>query len=123
MLILIKKVLNLCSTEKFSKQLFIHLHFDAMDIFLVEKNKLIFYNRFVVKNENDFMYYLFFVVEQFDLDPNEFEIQFLGRIYAFESYYDIVKDYHNYITFSTDEVSTKIEFSKHHAPYLSSSFN
>ena len=121
--ILIKKVLNLCSTEKFSKQLFIHLHFDAMDIFLVENNKLIFYNRFVVKNENDFMYYLFFVVEQFDLDSNEFEIQFLGRIDAFESYYDIAKNYHHYISFSNDNISTKIDFSKHHAPYLSSCFN
>ena len=120
--ILIKKVLALCSTEKFSKQLFIHLHFDAMDIFLVENNKLIFYNRFVVKNQNDFMYYLFFVVEQFDLDPNDFEIQFLGKIDAFESYYDIVKNYHYYITFSTHGLSSKIEFSKHHAPYLSSYF-
>ena len=121
--ILIKKILNLCSTEKFSKQLFVHLHFDAMDIFLVENNKLIFYNRFVVKNENDFMYYLFFVVEQFDLGPNDFEIKFLGRIDAFESYYDIVKNYHYYITFSNDNMSTKIDFSKHHAPYLSSCFN
>ena len=59
--ILIKKILNLCSTEKFSKQLFVHLHFDAMDIFLVENNKLVFYNSFVIKNEDDFMYYLFFV--------------------------------------------------------------
>ena len=49
--ILIKKILNLCSTEKFSKQLFVHLHFDAMDIFLVENNKLVFYNSFVIKNE------------------------------------------------------------------------
>ena len=121
--ILIKKILNLCSTEKFSKQLFVHLHFDAMDIFLVENNKLVFYNSFVIKNEDDFMYYLFFVVEQFDLGPNDFEIQFLGRIDAFESYYDIVKNYHYYITFSNDNMSTKIDFSKHHAPYLSSCFN
>ena len=120
--ILIKKILNLCSTEKFSKQLFVHLHFDAMDIFLVENNKLVFYNSFVIKNEDDFMYYLFFVVEQFDLDPNDFEIQFLGRIDAFESYYEIVKNYHYYITFSTHGLSSKIEFSKHHAPYLSSYF-
>ena len=93
-----------------------------MDIFLVENNKLIFYNSFIIKNEDDFMYYLF-VVEQFDLDPNDFEIQFLGRIDAFESYYDIVKNYHYYITFSNDNLSTKIDFSKHHAPYLSSCFN
>ena len=32
--LLIKKVLNLGSNEKFSKQLFVHLHFDTMDIFL-----------------------------------------------------------------------------------------
>ena len=52
--------------EKFSKQLFVHLHFDTMDIFLVENNKLIFYNCFVVKNEND-LCIIFFVIEQFDL--------------------------------------------------------
>ena len=121
--LLIKKILNLCSNEKFSKQLFVHLHFDTMDIFLVKKNKLIFCNCFVVKNENDFMYYLFFVIEQFDLSPKEFEILFLGKIDVFKSYYDIVKNYHSYVTFSNEETFTKKEFSKHHAPYLISCFN
>ena len=121
--LLIKKILNLCSNEKFSKQLFVHLHFDTMDIFLVKKNKLIFCNCFVVKNENDFMYYLFFVIEQFDLSPEDFEILFLGKIDVFTSYYDIVKNYHSYVTFSNEETFTKKEFSKHHAPYLISCFN
>ena len=121
--LLLNKVLNLCSSKKFSKQLFVHLHFDAMDLFLTKNNKLIFYNRFVVKNENDFMYYLFFVVEQFDLGPKDFEIFFLGRIDAFESYYDIVRNYHFYVSFSNEDHNTKIEFSKHHAPFLFSCFN
>ena len=70
-----------------------------MDIFLVKNKSLLFNNRFVIKKQNDFMYYLFFVIEQFDLGPNQFEIEFLGRIDAFESYYEIVKNYHYYITF------------------------
>lgn len=121
--LLLKKVLDLSSTKKFSKQLFIHLQLDAMDIFIVKNNKLVFYNRFVVKNESDFMYYLFFTVEQFNLGPEDFEILFLGRINEFENYYKIVKNYHSYITFSCEEPITKVEFSKHHAPYLFSHFN
>ena len=93
-----------------------------MDIFLVENNKLFFTIVLLLKMKMT-LCIIFFVVEQFDLDPNDFEIQFLGRIDAFESYYDIVKNYHYYITFSNDNHVNKIEFSKHHAPYLSSCFN
>ena len=121
--LLIKKVLNLSSNKKFSKQLFIHLHFNAMDIFLVENKSLLFYNRFVIKKQNDFMYYLFFVIEQFDLGPLQFEIVFLGKIDAFESYYEIVKHYHSNITITNEDPSINLKFLKHHAPYLSSYFN
>ena len=121
--LLIKRVLNLSSIKKFSKQLFIHLHFNAMDIFLVKNKSLLFNNRFIIKKQNDFMYYLFFVIEQFNLGPHQFDIVFLGRIDAFESYYEIVKHYHSNITFTNEEPSINLKFSKHHAPYLSPYFN
>ena len=121
--LLIKRVLNLSSNKKFSKQLFIHLHFNAMDIFFVKNKKLLFHNRFVIKKQNDFMYYLFFVIEQFDLGPLQFEIVFLGKIDAFESYYEIVKHYHSNITITNEDPSINLKFLKHHAPYLSSYFN
>ena len=121
--LLIKRVLNLSSAKKFSKQLFIHLHLNTMDLFLVKNKSLLFNNRFIIKKQNDFMYYLFFVIEQFELGPHQFEIVFLGRIDAFESYYEIVKHYHSNITFTNEEPSINLKFSKHHAPYLSPYFN
>tara|TARA_A200000113_G_scaffold211058_1_gene211435 strand:- start:555 stop:896 length:342 start_codon:yes stop_codon:yes gene_type:complete len=104
-------------------QLFLHFHSDAVDVFLVNKNTLQFNNRFRITNEDEFLYYVFFVVEQFKLKADEMEVVFLGKIKGFEAYYDAVKQYHSQIMFEDLHAPFQIELSDHQAPYLAPFFS
>lgn len=116
--ILYKKILSVCSFVEFKYQLFIHIQFEAIDIFLVNNNSIIFHNRFSVKNEEEFLYYVFFIVEQFDLKSNDFEIIFLGKFIEYNSYYEIISQFHNMYKFITNDSPFSIDQSNHHAPFL-----
>ena len=121
--LLYKKILELNSSNEFDYQLFIHFQSKAMDIFLLEKGNLIFNNRFLVTNEDEFLYYLFFIVEQFDIDTKDLELIFLGKIPYFKTYYQAVKQYHSHIKFVEKESSHNTDLSTHHAPYLAKNFS
>ncbi len=116
--ILYRQVLNISSSIKFNYQLFIHFQLESIDIFLIRDSKVKFNNRFSVKNEDEFLYYLFFVVEQFNLTTDEYELIFLGRINSFENYYKAVNQYHNNIKFIDQEKNKLLDLQIHKAPYL-----
>jgi len=116
--ILYRKVLDISSSIKFNYQLFIHFQLESIDFFLVRDKKVKFNNRFSVKNEDEFLYYLFFVVEQFDLATEEYELIFLGKIKSYESYYKSVNQYHNNIKFIDQEKNQLLDLDIHQAPYL-----
>ena len=70
-----------------------------MDLFLTMDKSIVFHNRFSVLSEDEFLYYTFFVVEQFKLECNAFDIIFLGKIDLFNSFYNAIKIYHQNIHF------------------------
>jgi len=118
--LLYRAVLSLTSSVEFPYQLFIHFQSEAMDVFLIYKNQITFNNRFSVTNEDEFLYYIFFIIEQFNLHSDELELVFLGKMDAFNSYYEVVRKYHNYIKFEEDKNLSTPDFTQHHAPYLAS---
>jgi len=119
--LLYKKIIALGSSNHFDHQVYIHIQNAAMDVFLRNKNQILFHNRFPVKNEDEFLYYLFFVVEQFDLKTEEFELIFLGKIPEFENFYKAANLYHNNCTYITEKEHYP-KISLHHAPFLASYF-
>ena len=121
--ILYKQILNLSRSSLVPYQLFLHFHSDAVDIFLVNNNTLQFNNRFRITNEDEFLYYVFFVVEQFKLKADEMEVIFLGKIKSFEGYYDAVKQYHSQIMFKDLQSPFQIDLTEHQAPYLAPFFS
>ena len=63
-----------------TKRLFVHVqpsHFEAV---LVEGKNLLFYNTFNYLTPDDFIYYLLFVYEQLQLNPESVEAVFLGEM-------------------------------------------
>ena len=116
--ILYRQVVNISSSIKSNYQLFIHFQYKSIDVFLTSESKVKFNNRFSVKNEDEFLYYLFFVVEQFNLAKDEYELIFLGRIKSFENYYKTVSKYHNDIRFIDQEKNKILDLQIHKAPYL-----
>ena len=120
---LLNNILNLEFSNGIKYQLFIHLQSEALDVFLFQKKQFKFNNRFIISNKDEFLYYLFFIVEQFDMETEGLEIVILGKIQRYESYYKALNQYHNNIKF-VDIDNNQIEnLSTHPAPYLANNFS
>ena len=72
---------------------FIILNDKSFDIIIFDKNKFIFFNSFKINDENEFLYYLFFVIKNFELSSNQEEIFFLGRFDRYIDYYESVSKF------------------------------
>ena len=121
--LLYKKILSLNFSNKFDYNIFIHLQFGAMDVFLLQNKFLKFNNCFSVSNTDDFLYYLFFVVEQFNIDTNNLELNFLGKMKSFTPYYEAVEQYHTNINFIDKDINHVSDTAVHHAPFLAKYFS
>ena len=66
---------------------------------------------------------MFFVVEQYKLKTDGFQIRFLGQIPSFESYYKAIKQYHKQIYFEMSNSAESIDSDQHPAPFLAQIFN
>ncbi len=121
--LLYRNILNLSLSNEFDYQLFIHIQYKSLDLFLFEGGYLKFNNRFPVSNEDEFLYYLFFVVEQFDIDAKDLELIFLGKMKCFKTYYKAVNQYHANVKFIDEEKNQTTDLSIHHAPYLANEIN
>ena len=121
--LLYKKIVSLNLSNKFDYKIFIHLQLGAMDVFLLQERCLKFNNCFSVSDTDAFLYYLFFVVEQFDIDTKNLELNFLGKIKSFTAYYEALEQYHTNIKFIDNDINHVPDTSIHHAPYLSKYFS
>jgi hypothetical protein len=121
--ILSKILLNLARESADKTQLYIHLQKDSMDLFLTKEDSLVFHNRFSTQSEDEFLYYVFFVVEQFELENKAFEIVFLGKMDPFDSFYAAIKLYHNNIRFHQEIIISKQAIENHNAPFLAQYFS
>ena len=77
--ILLEKLL-LHSKNNTQKQLFVHVSKNQLDIIVIENSKLLLLNTFHFNTKNDFIYYILFIAEQLQLNPEEIALTFLGEI-------------------------------------------
>jgi hypothetical protein len=93
--ILMKKLLDLNLTSE-KPTMFVHFHQSQFDVIVLQTQKLLFANSFIFQTENDVLYYILFVAEQLNLDPNEFELQIIGISHTnhpvFERIYQFVRN-------------------------------
>lgn len=121
--LLYREVTSLAASSNKKQHLFVHLQKGAMDLYLCENSTVIFQNHFSIQNEDEFLYYVFFVVEQYKLSTADFEIVFLGKITAFESYYRGINEYHDFIRFETSKTSSLLIMDQHPAPFFAQLFS
>lgn len=95
--ILVEKVLEL-SKNILNEQVYIHLNQEGFEIIVTKNQKLLLFNSFECSNKEDFMYYLLFVLEQMSLNPEVVQLNFLGKINHFETYFDLAFQYIRNIT-------------------------
>ena len=108
--------LSKISGDNLKKSVFIHLRKDIFDLFIYQGSQLLLFNSFPHQDEEDFLYYLFFVLEQFCLKANQFFAIFLGRFLEYQKYYDVFQEFHTLTSFTYPE-NLKVD-SKNPAPFF-----
>ena len=102
------------------KNLFLHLRKNHFDLLLFQGGQLLAQNTFPHKNADDFLYYLFYVTEQFFLKPEQFNLFFLGRYQNFNEYYQGVEEFHPSIDYLDPQLP--IIDALHPVPFFQSFF-
>ncbi len=118
--ILLEK-LSIFSKGNSTKMMYINLRENFFDLFIYQGTQLLFYNSFEQKNEEDFMYYLFYVADIQHLKPGDFKMFFLGKFPFFNNYYSSIKDYHDEIHFINKELILE-NMKSHKVPFFSNIF-
>ena len=72
---------------------FVNLNHKSFDIVIFNNYEFIFFNSFIINNENEFLYYLFFVLKNYEGSNKTHKITFLGKFEEFKDYYDITSKY------------------------------
>ena len=80
-------------------QFFVHFMNDNFQIIIIENSKLIFYNSFNFTTEIDVLYYILFVAEQHQLNPEDFSLVLLGIIKEESKEYEIIYKYIRNVSF------------------------
>ena len=86
---------------------FVNLNNKSFDIIIFNNNEFIFFNSFEINDENEFLYYLFFVLKNYEGSNEADKIIFLGKFEAFNNYYNIASKYSR-IDFIEDHNEIKV---------------
>jgi len=86
---------NLLNTYKFSERphVFANVLENNLEIVVIAHNKLLLYNSFAYATKEDFIYYVLFVAEQLQLNPEKFELILSGFIEKESAIYKIAYTY------------------------------
>jgi hypothetical protein len=72
---------------------YINLNYKSFDIIIFNNNEFVFFNSFKINDEKEFLYYLFFVLKNYESSNKTDKIIFLGKFEKFKDYYDIASKY------------------------------
>ncbi len=97
--VLIEKLIKYSKNNNSEQDFFVYVSANQLDIVVLKSNKLVFYNSFEFETPQDFIYYILFVAEQLELNPNEFKLTFLGDISKGDDNYMITYNYIRNIDF------------------------
>ncbi|MCK4663094.1 MAG: DUF3822 family protein [Bacteroidales bacterium] len=91
------------------KKMYICSYCKFIDILVIDKNNLIFYNSFKYKNSSDFIYFVFNVLEQLKIDPKDTETILSGDILSNSDIYKLLKQYIKNVKF--DKLNKNFNYS------------
>ena len=73
--------------------LYINLNEDSFDILIFKLEEFIYFNTFEIDDKDKFLYYLFFVMKNYEVSSKKDKIIFLGKYEKYLEYYEIVNKY------------------------------
>jgi hypothetical protein len=77
----------------------VNVHLTFFEIIVTSGKKLIFYNSFSFSTEEEFIYYILFVLEQLHLNPATADLRFTGFITENDKTWSLTKKYIKQVTF------------------------
>lgn len=78
-------------------KMYVNVFNNSFDIIVVRSGKLILINTFEYQTKEDFIYYILFTAEQLNLNPENFELIFLGNIDSKDELYIITYKYIRFV--------------------------
>ncbi len=73
--------------------IFVNVRKQWLDIIVLNGRKLLFFNSFQFRTKEDFAYYLIYVIEQLNMNPEKVELELMGEILKISDIYDITFKY------------------------------
>ncbi|MEC7186300.1 MAG: DUF3822 family protein [Bacteroidota bacterium] len=73
--------------------LYINLNEDSFDILIFKLEEFIYFNTFDTDDKDKFLYYLFFVMKNYEVSSKKDKIIFLGKYEKYLEYYETVNKY------------------------------
>lgn len=89
--------------------LFLTINEGLIEIAAKEKNDLLFYNVFNYENNEDVLYYLLFMMEQFNLNPLQIKLAISGQVPADDNLILSIKKYIKQVNFVVHNPDVKLE--------------
>lgn len=96
--ILIEQLL-IKSANKLEPQWYVHVQEKSLEVVVIKDKKLLFYNTFEFQTPADFLYYVLFVAEQCNLNPDTDKIELIGNIEPNDSLHKIIFQYVRNVSF------------------------
>ncbi|MBM3435779.1 MAG: DUF3822 family protein [Bacteroidetes bacterium] len=97
--ILIESLLIKYKNSLNQKRIFANVRSSCLDILVLEGKKLLYYNIFSYKTREDFVYFIIFVMDQLNLNPEESELKLSGYIDKNSKIFDILYKYIRHVSF------------------------
>lgn len=110
--VLVKKILD-SSKNMDESQLYVHIQKENFQIIAVKNQKLLLFNTFDYKTEEDFIYYLLFTAEQLNLNPETVQLKLIGAINTDSNLYKIAYQYIRNVSLFTDHYNVNDNLSKY----------
>ena len=88
---------------------FIKISSRSFEIMIFNKNEFVFFNTYEIVDENEFLYYTFFVLKNFQSSIKKDKIIFIGKHEIFDKYYNLASKYSR-IDFIEDSAHSILNF-------------
>jgi PHD/YefM family antitoxin component YafN of YafNO toxin-antitoxin module len=96
--VLIENILQ-SETKSEDSKMIVNVESNHFEVLVVKNNQLQLFNTFNYTTKEDFIYYILFTAEQLQLNPETFELTFLGTIKKEDDLYTITYKYIRHISF------------------------
>jgi hypothetical protein len=88
------------------KKMHAHIHGHQVDVIVTSGKKLLLCNSFNYSTPEDLTYYILFVAEQLELNPEAFELELSGNISEEDSFFELLYTYIRHVKLETNQAST-----------------